>query len=87
MVSFSQLESRAERICVVGLGYVGLPLAVRLASKFNVIGFDINAQRVSELQANQDHTGEIESAELEATTVDFTADPAAINDSAIVIVT
>lgn len=87
MVSFSQLENGAERICVVGLGYVGLPLAVRLASKFKVIGFDIDAQRVSELQGNQDHTGEIEAAELEASSAEFTTDPAAIKGSTIVIVT
>lgn len=87
MVTFEELESRAERICVVGLGYVGLPLAVRLATKFKVTGFDIDEKRVGELRSGRDHTGEIESAELAASTIEFTTDPKAIGGSKVVIVT
>lgn len=49
-----------DKICVVGLGYVGLPLAVALAEKFPVVGFDINQYRVGELLAGHDRTLEIE---------------------------
>lgn len=52
------------KIAVVGLGYVGLPLAVEFAKKYKVIGFDIDARRISELNSGFDHTLEINSAEL-----------------------
>ena len=51
-------------IAIIGLGYVGLPLAVAFASKYQVIGFDINAKRVSELQQGTDTTLEISDADL-----------------------
>ena len=46
-------------IAIIGLGYVGLPLAVAFAEKYQVIGFDINAQRIAELNDGQDHTLEV----------------------------
>jgi UDP-N-acetyl-D-glucosamine/UDP-N-acetyl-D-galactosamine dehydrogenase len=52
------------RIAVIGLGYVGLPLAVEFAKKYPVVGFDINKNRVSELMSGTDHTLEIEDADL-----------------------
>ena len=54
----------SKKIGVIGLGYVGLPLAVELAKKFDVVGFDINALRVKELGNGQDRTREVDSAEL-----------------------
>ena len=54
------------RICVIGLGYVGLPLAVHLAREFPVVGFDINAERIDELQAGRDRTREITADEFES---------------------
>ena len=53
-------------IGIIGLGYVGLPLAAAFAHKFNVIGFDINTQRVEELNQCHDSTNELESNQLEA---------------------
>ena len=50
----------ANKICVIGLGYVGLPLAVAFAEKMPVVGFDINQERISELEAGHDRTLEIE---------------------------
>ena len=52
------------KIGVIGLGYVGLPLAVAMAKKFDVIGFDINKKRVDEIKKSIDSTLEIDSAEL-----------------------
>ncbi|MDQ7038428.1 MAG: nucleotide sugar dehydrogenase, partial [Aquificota bacterium] len=43
-----------EKVCVVGLGYVGLPLAVLLSEKFRVVGFDINRKRVEDLRRGKD---------------------------------
>jgi UDP-N-acetyl-D-glucosamine/UDP-N-acetyl-D-galactosamine dehydrogenase len=53
-----------KRIAVIGLGYVGLPLAVEFAKKYPTIGFDINSNRVSELMSGHDHTLEVEDADL-----------------------
>jgi UDP-N-acetyl-D-galactosamine dehydrogenase len=53
-------------IAIIGLGYVGLPLAVAFAEKFNVIGLDINEQRISELKSGKDHTLEISDALLKS---------------------
>ncbi len=54
-----------RKIAVIGLGYVGLPLARLFATKFPVVGFDINEKRVKELQAGVDHTKEVESEVLQ----------------------
>ena len=51
-------------IAIIGLGYVGLPLAVAFATKYKVIGFDINSKRVTELQNGHDTTLEISDTEL-----------------------
>lgn len=57
------------KIAIIGLGYVGLPLAVEFAKKYQVIGFDINAHRVQELRNNTDSTLETTSEELEGVNV------------------
>ena len=67
----------SERFAIVGLGYVGLPVALAFARKFpNVLGFDIDTARVDALQSGHDWTGECERAALEASTIRFSADPA-----------
>ncbi len=58
------VSGKASRIGVIGLGYVGLPLAVSFAKKFDVIGFDINELRVKELAAGHDRTLEVAEEEL-----------------------
>ena len=63
-----------RRISVVGLGYVGLPVAVAFGQRSRVIGFDIDAGRVEELRRRVDRTGEVAPAELAATDVRFTND-------------
>src|SRR3954451_11548086 len=62
----------APRIVVIGLGYVGLPLAVALAKKFDTVGFDIDATRIDELLGGHDRTGEVDEAELKATSLKMT---------------
>ncbi|MCH8535183.1 MAG: nucleotide sugar dehydrogenase [Flavobacteriaceae bacterium] len=57
--------NKEQKIAVIGLGYVGLPLAVAFAEKYKVIGFDINSERVKELQGGHDHTLEVEDNELQ----------------------
>ncbi|HSZ32496.1 MAG TPA: nucleotide sugar dehydrogenase [Puia sp.] len=57
------MESK-HQIAIIGLGYVGLPLAVEFAKKYSVVGFDINSNRVNELMRGYDHTQEIEESQL-----------------------
>jgi len=66
------MKKNNTNIGIIGLGYVGLPLAVEFAKKYPTIGFDINQQRVSELQAGQDKTLEVESNELKRSTLTYT---------------
>jgi UDP-N-acetyl-D-glucosamine/UDP-N-acetyl-D-galactosamine dehydrogenase len=65
-----------DRVCIVGLGYVGLPLAVAFAEKMPVVGFDINPTRIAELESGQDRTLEIETELLMSVSANmhFTAD-------------
>ena len=76
-----------SRICIIGLGYVGLPLAVEFGKKFTTTGFDLNQHRIDELQSGKDSTLEVESDELqEATLLSFTSNQDEIKDSNIYIV-
>ena len=63
------------RIVVIGLGYVGLPLAVALARKFDTIGFDIDEERVAQLRAGHDRTREVDGAALETSRLELTTRP------------
>jgi len=77
-----------KKIAVIGLGYVGLPLAVELGKKRSVIGFDINAGRIKELQDGHDRTLEVTNDELEtATKLTYTADVKALKPASIFIIT
>jgi UDP-N-acetyl-D-glucosamine/UDP-N-acetyl-D-galactosamine dehydrogenase len=77
-----------QKIAIVGLGYVGLPLAVEFGKKRQVIGFDIHAMRIAELQSGQDRTLEVETSELlEATHLSFTTDPETLRTCDVFIVT
>ncbi len=73
MVTYESLKARKDKIAVVGLGYVGLPLAVHLAAHFDVVGFDLNAQRVGELQNGHDRTLEVDDATLSASVISYTS--------------
>jgi UDP-N-acetyl-D-galactosamine dehydrogenase len=67
------------KLCIVGLGYVGLPLAVEFGKKYRTIGFDLNSNRVDALISGTDATLEVSSAELkEARQLEFTTDTGAI---------
>ncbi len=76
------------RVAVVGLGYVGLPLAVYMAQHFPVVGFDIDAARIADLQQGKDHTHEVTSEEFAAAKdVLFSHEAASIEDCNVYIVT
>ena len=86
MITFETLESRRDKIAVVGLGYVGLPLAVHLARHFSVVGYDLKARRVEELRCGQDRTLEVSAADLTAVKIDFTRDAEALSECRLIIV-
>lgn len=77
----------SEKIAVIGLGYVGLPVALAFARKYpGTIGFDINEKRIGELNAGYDRTGESSSEELAAAGMVFTADAELLRDRTLFIV-
>ena len=64
--------NKEKKIAVIGLGYVGLPLAVEFAKKYKTIGFDINRSRVKALKKGEDHTLEVTSNDLKAVLINDT---------------
>lgn len=82
---YSGLISGKEKLAQVGLGYVGMPIAVEFAKHVQVIGFDINEKRVNEYRSGIDATNEVGEA-IKDTTIDFTADPARLKDAKFIIV-
>jgi len=89
-MSAARKPAGSDRIAVIGLGYVGLPLAVALARSGagRITGYDINARRIAELQAGEDHTGEVDRDELSGLPkLTLSSDPAALAGLDIYIVT
>ena len=83
-----KLDRNRIKISVIGLGYVGLPLAVEFSKLYNVVGFDINAKRIKELKNNYDNTNEYDESEM-ASSVDLylTNSQKDIKDSNVYIIT
>ncbi|HET9811016.1 MAG TPA: nucleotide sugar dehydrogenase [Sphingomicrobium sp.] len=76
----------AERIVVVGLGYVGLPLAIALARKFPVTGLDVDSSRIEELKSGQDRTREVDCEALSRSAIELTSDPGEARGADVYIV-
>lgn len=87
MVTYTDLRNRKAKLAVVGLGYVGLPLAAAFGRVAEVIGFDISTKKIDELKRGVDTTGELTAADLAATCIDYTLDPARLREAAFLIVT
>src|SRR5690242_4664978 len=79
--------SRAPRIVVIGLGYVGLPLAVALARRFDVTGFDTHAERIAELRDGRDRTHEVDETDLAQSRIKLTSELGDIRGADLYIVT
>jgi len=78
---------RKPSIAVIGLGYVGLPVACAFAQAgYDVLGFDINGQRIRELRAGEDRTGSVTASALDLDTLQFSATPSDLSGRAIYIV-
>lgn len=76
MSIYQELKEKKKVISVIGLGYVGLPLALAFAKKFKVLGFDINEKRVDMMRNNIDPSKELESSAFEGADIEFTANAA-----------
>nr|MBQ4455865.1 nucleotide sugar dehydrogenase [Clostridia bacterium] len=82
---YQGLIAGTEKLALVGLGYVGMPIAVEFAKHINVIGFDINEKRVNEYANGIDTTNEVGEA-IKDTTVEFTADPTRLREARFLVV-
>ncbi len=83
---YEQLIEKKEKLALVGLGYVGMPIAVAFAKKIDVIGFDLNAAKIDLYKKGIDPTGEVGNDAIKETRVDFTADPARLKEAKFLIV-
>ncbi|GAB2884223.1 Vi polysaccharide biosynthesis UDP-N-acetylglucosamine C-6 dehydrogenase TviB [Paralcaligenes sp. KSB-10] len=82
------MQIQDVKLAVVGLGYVGLPLAVEFGKKRSVLGFDINARRIAELKEGRDHTLEVDGPELaQASHLSFSSEAAQLAEANVFIVT
>lgn len=81
-------DSSSRDVCVVGLGYVGLPIATAFDRVgHDVIGYDIDPTKIDQLTAGQDPTGDVGDERIEASSIEFTTDETAIQDATDIIVT
>lgn len=71
---YQELVDKKKKLAVIGLGYVGLPIALEFARKIKVIGFDINEERVQMMKNNIDPSNELEASDFENTDIEFTSD-------------
>lgn len=78
---FEKIVQKEEKISVVGLGYVGMPIAVAFAKKVEVIGFDLNKKKIELYIAGVDPTNEVGNEEIKNTTVEFTADETKLKEA------
>lgn len=83
---YEKIVNREEKISLVGLGYVGMPIAVAFAKKADVIGFDVNKQKVELYKNGIDPTKEVGNEVIKNTTVDFTSDEARLREAKFHIV-
>jgi len=84
---YERIITRQGKIAIIGLGYVGLPLAVAFAKKADVIGFDINKGKLKSLKEGIDPNGELESSELQGLTIEFTDDKEILRNAEFFIIT
>jgi hypothetical protein len=85
LVTIDSLKNHQEKVAIVGLGYVGLPLAVALAKHFSVIGVDIKESRITDLKSGLDTTGELSAEALKAVRIEYASDPQKLREAKVFI--
>ena len=83
---YEKLVNREEKLSLVGLGYVGMPIAVAFAKKIDVVGFDLNEKKIELYKSGIDPTREVGDEAIKATTVEFTADETKLREAKFHIV-
>ena len=83
---YQKLLNKEAKLSVIGLGYVGLPIALEFAKKIAVVGFDIKEDRVEMMKNNQDPSEELPSSAFEGCDITFTANTADLGDATFHIV-
>lgn len=83
---YEKIVKGEEKLSLVGLGYVGMPIAVAFAKKINVVGFDLNEKKIELYKSGIDPTNEVGDEVIRNTKVDFTADPAKLREAKFHIV-
>ena len=83
---YKKLLKKQEKLSLVGLGYVGMPIAVAFAKKIDVVGFDLNAKKIELYKSGIDPTNEVGHEAIRSTTVDFTADESKLREAKFHIV-
>lgn len=86
MSLYKDLLDKKEKLSLIGLGYVGMPIAVAFAEKVNVIGFDLNEEKISIYKSGTDPTREVGDEAIKNTSVEFTADEARLKEAKFHIV-
>lgn len=86
MKLYEKLISKEEKLSLIGLGYVGMPIAVAFAKKINVIGFDLNCRKIELYKNGVDPTHEVGDEAIRKTTVEFTADETKLREAKFHIV-
>ena len=86
MSLYDKIVAGEEKIALVGLGYVGMPIAVAFARKVKVVGFDLNAAKIDLYKNGIDPTNEVGNDVIKNTAVEFTADPAKLKEAKFHIV-
>src|SRR6187431_1010298 len=71
---YKELVEKEKKLAVIGLGYVGLPIALEFAKKLSVIGFDINPRRIEQMKQGIDPSHEIDKADFDNCDIEFTND-------------
>ena len=83
---YQKLLNKEEKLSLVGLGYVGMPIAVAFAKKLDVVGFDLNAKKIELYKNGIDPTNEVGDEAIKSTSVDFTADETKLKEAKFHIV-
>ena len=86
MPLYEKIVAREEKLALVGLGYVGMPIAVAFSKKIDVIGFDLNAAKITLYKNGIDPTNEVGNEAIKSCTVDFTAEEARLREAKFFIV-
>lgn len=87
MTLYEKIVNKEEKISVVGLGYVGMPIAITYAKKTHVIGFDIDNDKIKQYKLGIDPTNEVGNEEIKSTSVEFTSDETRLKEAKFHIIT